>query len=682
VLDLSRLTPAQRDAVLAGDGPLVVVAGPGSGKTTVLAARIAYLVAARGVPPPGVLALAFATRAARELRLRLGGLLGPPGREVDVATFHAFGLRLLRRWGGALGWGPGPLVIYGADEVRDLVAELATGLGLDPASYPPGTLTAYLERSRLGGPAGAATARPEAGPPVSAAAERTWDSDVLVELARRYEAALRRRGAVDYAAMLALPLRLCETRPDVLRGLQDAYRHVLCDEAQDICPTQYGLLRYLAARHRNLTLVGDPLQAVFGWRGADAGLMLHLERDFPGARTVRLEHNFRATGHLVEVANALAARLPYGHRLRTDNPPGDAGRLLAAGDEQREADFVAAEVTRLCAEGRLRRPGEVGVLFRTNRQARPLVLALRRWRVPYRVHGGADVFARREVRDAVAYLRLAHNPRDQAALARVVNVPPRRLARAAALLRAAPGAVALPDLPALAARDGPGATAAARGLVALVESLYAASRDRSPAQLLTAALDGSGYRTWLAGQPDAADREEGLAALLALARQAPDGLGVWLADLHLGEDAAGAADDADTTERVLLTTVHGAKGGEWRAVFVLGMEEGLLPHYRALAATAAPAPSPGGRGGRAAAGAASLAEELRLAYVAMTRPRELLYVSYCRTRRRGDVVEARRPSRFLHGLPLVRVSAPGLGPADATAVPDERRPGAGRRGDA
>jgi superfamily I DNA/RNA helicase len=908
MLDLSRLTPAQRAAVLANDGPLVVVAGPGSGKTTVLAARIAYLISARGAPPASVLALTFATRAARELRLRLCGLLGPAGRQVDVATFHAFGLRLLRRWSDVLGWGPGPLVVYGAAEARSLVGELATTLGLDPGIYPPGELATRVERYRLSGWAGEAVTSRGTGPPGSAhsgGAATSPDADLVPELAERYEALLRQRGAVDYAAMLALPSRLCDARPDALRALQEAYGYVLCDEAQDVCRTQYGLLRRLAARHHNLTLVGDPMQClpagtpvrtpggdvpierlrpgdlvtaatghgragaaavddvlsrpfagdlvrvtlksgrilrltpdhtcfarpgsrpadhahdesrrppwaalrvwldsshrsteyevqrpgevartggrvsagtstgvgreaadaaaaesfargaagfadgtevarwaqltrnatfafrpaarlypativpvlqddgigedevvavdrepydgpvfdlnvgrlhnyvacgvvvhncIYGWRGADAGLMLHLAHDFPGARTVRLEHTFRATGHLVELANALGAGLPYGQRLRTDNPPGEAGRLHVAADEQREADFVAAEVARLCAEGRLRRPGEAGVLFRTNRQAHPVVLALRRRRVPYRVQGGADLFARREVRDAVAYLRLAHNPDDRAALARVVNVPPRRLARAAAALRTTPGAVSLPDLPALAAPDGPAATAAARGLVVLVEALHAGSRDRSPADLLTAALDGSGYRAWLAGQPDAAGREAGLAALVALARQGDGegGLGAWLADLQLGEDVAAGPEAA---ERLLLTTVHGAKGGEWRVVFVLGMEEGLLPHWRALALPAGEAAAGRSRAGAGGSGGVQgVEEELRLAYVAVTRAREALYLSHCRARRRGDRVEPRLPSRFLRGLPLAAIPGPpaaGLAPSASSAH------GAGRHG--
>src|SRR5919199_280935 len=223
MLDLSRLSPAQRQAVLAGDGPLLIVAGPGSGKTTVLAARIAYLVTSRGVPPTSVLAITFATKATRELRTRLGGLLGAVARGVDVTTFHAFGLRVVRQWSEALGWGPGPLAVW-------------------------------------------------------------------------YEAVRRRRGAVDYPAMRAQPLRLFAERPAALRVLQDSYRHVLCDEFQDVCAAQYRLLQLLAARHRNLVVVGDPLQTLYGWRGADVRFLRQFERDFPETQVVSLDQNFRTTG--------------------------------------------------------------------------------------------------------------------------------------------------------------------------------------------------------------------------------------------------------------------------------------------------------------------------------------------------------------------------------------------------
>jgi len=626
MLDLSRLSPAQRRAVLAPDGPLLVVAGPGSGKTTVLAARVAYLVAARGVPPSSVLCLTFASKAARELRLRLANILGAGGRSVDCATFHAFGLRVVRGWSEALGWGAGPPVVYGDRETRAALLEVATGLGVDLDRWPLPELSARLERHRLA--VGLPVAASGAGPP----------PDLLVALADAYEALLRRRGAVDYPAMLALPLRLFEARPEALRLLQAAYRHVLVDEYQHVCAAQYALLRRLAARHRNAVVVGDPRQTLYAFRGADVRFLRAFERDFPGARTVRLDENFRATGRLVDLANALGAGLAYGGPLRTANPPGQVALLHVAADEAGEAAFVAAEVERLRRAGGIDRLGDVAVLYRTNRQADRLAVALRARRLPYRVRGAGELFARSEVRDAVAYLRVASNPADGPALARIVNVPPRRLGRLATLLRTGP--VPATELPALAARFGRAAAASAAALLALLDGLRAQRERLAPAALLDLALERSGYRVWLAGLPDGPTRLsslEGLRDLAAGASGAEGGLAGWLADLQLGEDAAAGPDEA---ERILLTTIHGAKGGEWRTVFVVGVEEGLLPHHRALAV------------GRDAPGAVE--EELRVAYVAVTRPRERLYLTCCRSRWRGERRVPRVPSRFLRGLPLAR----------------------------
>jgi DNA helicase-2/ATP-dependent DNA helicase PcrA len=618
VLDLSRLSPEQRRAVLAGDGPLLIVAGPGSGKTTVLAARIAYLVVARQIAPASVLAIAFTTRATRELRARLGGLLGRPGLAVEVTTFHAFGLRIVRQWGEALGLGPGPLAVYGEEEAREALRRVADAPGVDLGAERVAGLAAELERHRL-----------RAGDPQVPVPER------VRALTEAYEGLLRRRGAVDYPAMLALPLRLFSERPDALRLYQDAYRYLLVDEFQDVCAVQYTLVRRLAERHRNLVVVGDPRQTLYGWRGADVRFLLDFRRDFPEARVVRLDQNFRSTGRIVDLANALGAGLAYGRPLWTDNPRGEPALLYVGPDEPAEADFVAAEIERLLGARLVDHAGEVAVLYRTKRQAQEVALSLRRRRLPYRVRVGGDLFARRAVRDAVAYLRLAQSPADAAALARIVNVPPRRLGRLVDPLRSRP--VPVHELPVLATRYGPAAARNAGELAALVADLHAMSAELAPAPLLDLALDRSGYRGWVAGRADGAAQLAHLEALRALAEQAEGDLGAWLADLQLGE---GGEPDPDR-ERVVLTTIHGAKGGEWRVVFVIGVEEGLLPHRRAL--------------GRWPEQPAGVEEELRVAYVAVTRPRERLYLTCCRTRRRGARSEPRFMSRFLRRLPLGRV---------------------------
>jgi DNA helicase-2/ATP-dependent DNA helicase PcrA len=608
VLDLTRLTDEQRRVVLAPDGPLLVVAGPGSGKTTVLAGRVAHLVADRGVGPATVLALTFTTAAARELRARLVRVLGEPGRAVEVGTYHSFGLRIVRQWSEELGYGPGPLAVYDHGDALRLLRQAAAEAGVDADRWPPGEFWRALERHRLGG-------------------DDPGTAGPLAAIAEAYEALLRRRAAVDFPAMLALPLRLLAAHPRVLGLLQGAYRHVLADELQDACGAQYGLLRLLAGGHRALAAVGDPWQALYTWRGADGRVFDGFRADFPEARVLALSENFRATGRLVALANAVGA--PLGdRRLWTRNPPGESAVLHAAADEAAEAAYVARESARLLAEGAVAGPGEIAVLYRTNHQVEELALALRAQGLPYRVRGAGDPFGRREVRDLLAYLRLALDPADGAALARIADTPPRRLGRLAAHLRAHP--CGLDQLPDVARRFGPAAEAAAGSLSAVLDELRAASRGYRPSALLDLLLERSGYRAWLLGQPDGGARLAHLEVLRSSAGRAVGDPGDWLDGLRLGED-----DGAHEGSAVLLTTVHLAKGNEWRVVFVVGVEEGLLPHARALAA----------------AEPAGVEDELRVAYVAVTRACERLYVTCCRTRRLGDRVVPRHPSRFLRAVP-------------------------------
>jgi len=424
----------------------------------------------------------------------LCGLLGERGAAIDVSTFHAFGLRIVRQWSDELGLGPGPVAVYGEKEARAALREVTTQLRIDPDRYPLPELSAQLERLRLGGK----RAAPERG--------------TVQEVADAYQEILRHRGAVDYPAMLRMPLRLFIEHPSALRLCQDSYRVVLCDEFQDVCSSQYAVLRSLAARHHNLIVVGDPQQTVYGWRGADIRFLDGFRRDFPETRIMSLHQNFRSTRQIVDCANALGASLTSSRLLWTDNAFGGPIRLYVAADERAEAAFVAAEIERLVAQRTVDGVDQVAILYRTNWQARPFTIALRQRGLPY----------------------------------------------------------------------------------------------RSTLQ----------------------DRAEG-------ARGDPDS---WPAELPRGEEMACDADDAKS---IRLSTIHQAKGGEWTVVFVVGLEEGLLPHARAL--------------GDDADQSASIDEERRVAYVAVTRARERLYLSYCRTRRRGDRTEMRKPSRFLHGLPLAHV---------------------------
>jgi len=616
----SNFTTAQLAAITAGDGPLGIIAGPGTGKTTVLAARLAYLVRERGADPASILVVTFTTDAARALRQQVAEQLDTLASDLAISTLHAFGRKVITTWASQLGFGERPTVLP-QDDARGLLARVAGDQGWDLAAFPLGELAAAVDRCRL---------------TVDQVARRV---DPLADLADAYEERLRRRNALDFASMVVLPLRLFRQDERALRVLQDAFRWVIVDECQDLDSTQLALIQLLVAQHKNLIMAGDPAQSIYGFRGADVRFLLGFERSFPGGVRLSLDHNFRSTGRLVELGNALGDLLAYRPGQVTDNPDGPPARLFVADDEQAEACFIANQIGLLVHRGVLPHPGHAAVLYRTNRQADRLAAALRTAGVPYARHGDADLFGSRVARDALAYLRLARDPTDRAALARIVNAPPRGLSRLAAALVEEPATTA--ELPARAADLGPESVSAAAGLVAMLYDLHAhASRGLAPAALLDRALERSGYRGWLERHPEGTERLRILDRLLALARRADAQLGEWLDGLALGD----VVDPAPEREATRLSSIHQAKGGEWRATFIPGLEEGILPHYRALRTNA-------DAGLDDTTVEEALREELRVGYVAFTRPRERLYLSYCRTRERGATVETRQPSRWLYALP-------------------------------
>ncbi len=609
-------TPAQLAAVTAAEGPLGIIAGPGCGKTTVLAGRIAFLIRERGFDPSSILAVSFTTEAARALRAQLGQQVGAAATDVSIHTLHALGRRVIDTWAGRLGFDVRPAVLH-RDEGSALLGATAADLGWDMTAFSLPELATAVDRCRLLPDDEARRAHP------------------VSSLAEAYEERLRRHGAIDFVAMLSLPLRLFREHPETLRLLQLGYQCVLADEAQDLDATQWALIELLAAEHRHLVIVGDPVQSIYCWRGADVRHLLAFGDRHPDARMVTLAHNHRATGHLVAVANALSDLLAYRPGLVTDNAAGPAARLLRADDEHAEAAFVAHQIGALVDRGLLDHPGHAAVLYRTRAQADTLASALRAAGVPYTTHGHADLFAQRVVRDVLAYLRLACNPADRLALSRVLEAPPRGLGRLAAMLVDEPTTLA--ELPARAEAFGPGVTAGASALVATIYDLHAdVVRGVGPAAVLDRALDRSGYRAWLEHHPNGPARLRTLARLRAIASRAEVGLGEWLDALAVGEEVDPAASDLEAAR---LSTIHTAKGREWRAVFLPGLEESVLPHYRAL------------RTRDGGPDDAALEEELRVLYVALTRPRERLYLSYCRQRSRGGRAERRQPSRWLYALP-------------------------------
>lgn len=623
-LDLGRLNPAQRRAVTTTEGPLLVVAGPGAGKTTVIASRTAHLVQTGRAAPENVLAVTFTNRAGRELRARLATVLGDAGRRVWAGTFHAFALGLLRRWGDQLGLDAARLTVYAdSDDRRAALRRALRNLDRHLGGEREDALLARIGRAK---------------------ARLAWPEDVAVRdpdlaaLYAAYQAVLARSRAVEFDDFLLFAVRLLEEHPDVLAELQDTHRYILVDEFQDVGYVQHRLLTLLAAQHRNLCVVGDPMQNLFSWRGSDIRFLLDFGCDYPDARVVTLDQSYRATGTLLEVANALGALLDYGRRrLWTTNPPGTAVVVKATADPRAEAGFVVAEVQRLINEGAIASLADCAVLYRTNAQAREVELACLAAGLPYRVRGDGSVLGREVCRDVLAYLRLAHNPYDTAAFGRVINTPPRRLASLSRRIHNGDDLT----LPRVAAEYPCGVRGSATR-EALAEFLatmadLAALRDGPPATVVRAVLERTGYRAWLAGRQDDGGTERlaqlDLLADLADRSDAPD-LAGFLDELSLATDLQRGSTGTETG--LTLATIHAAKGLEFPVVFLVGMEEGLLPHARALAARE---------------GNAALEEELRLCYVGVTRARERLYLIGARRRAGPGGMVPCRPSRFLRCLP-------------------------------
>jgi DNA helicase-2/ATP-dependent DNA helicase PcrA len=621
LLDLSRLNPEQREAVTATEGAVLVVAGPGSGKTAVIAARTAYIIDQGLADPSAVLAVTFTNKAGRELKRRLASVLGEAAGEVCTGTFHAFALRLLRQWGGHFGFDPDHISVYAdEDDRRSALTQALTDLGIDPKTQPRRALLQSISRAKdhLLWPADVKPNDPELGTVYAA-----------------YQEVLRRRNALDFDDFLLFTVRLLEDNEDAATSVGGAYRYVLVDEYQDVNHAQHRLLALLTAGHGNLCVVGDPLQNLFSWRGSDIRYLLEFERDYPGGQVILLEQNYRSTQVILTVANALSAALRYGARnLWTANQPGVSVILRVCDDPRSEAAFIVAEVQRLIADGTIQSPGDCAVLYRTNAQARDLEMACLEAGLPYSVRGNSDFLARKEIRDLFAYLRLLHNAQDVAALGRVINTPPRRLAALEKRIRAG-DELTLTRL----TEEFPCGLTSQRGVQALgdfleISRILTAMAEGPPGLLIEAVLEMTGYSNWVRSQDDGEKRLANLAAFHELAeRSDAEDLREFLDDLSL----AGELDTGSDPQGLALSTIHAAKGLEWPIVFVAGLEDGLLPHARAL------------NGLEVDSG--PLEEELRLCYVAATRAIDRLYLTYAARRGGHGRVLPSAPSRFLRSIP-------------------------------
>jgi len=652
---LDGLNAAQRAAVEAEPGPLLVVAGAGSGKTRVLTHRIAHLVQERGAAPHAVIAITFTNKAAREMAERVNGLLGGRATGMWVMTFHAACARILRREATRIGF-PTTFTIYDqSDQVRLVRTIVEEELQRDPKRYPPRGIHARISeaKNRL--------VEPEA---FSAEYSGFFD-DIVAEVYGRYQRRLREAGAMDFDDLLLHTVRLLETFSDVREHWQRTFDHVLVDEYQDTNHAQYRLVQLLAAVHRSVCVVGDSDQSIYSWRGADIRNILDFERDFPGARTIELEQNYRSTQHILDGANAVIDhnRERQPKRLWSELGDGERIRIVECEDERSEARYVVGQIAGFLGSGISLR--EMAVFYRTNAQSRAMEEALRQADLPYRVIGGTGFYDRQEIKDALAYLRILVNPVDDAALRRIVNVPRRGIGQTTvARLADHAQATGVSLRAALEEADAVLPGAAARKAVIVFRDLLVALEDDArrlpPGELLGRLYERTGMIELLRAERtlEARGRIENLLELEGVARGYDDGdeplaaLTRLLEDLSLVSDADAIPDaDRDGDEGLTLMTLHTAKGLEYPVVFVIGMEDGIFPHVRALEE-------------------GNIEEERRLCYVGMTRAERVLTLTHTRSRNLFGRVDRNPPSLFLGEIPEEHVDRQRVGMRGGTGFRD------------
>ncbi len=636
---LAGLNPPQREAVLHGDGPLLVLAGAGSGKTRVLTHRVARLIGEVGVAPEAVLAITFTNKAAGEMRERISQLVGPRARAIWASTFHSACVRILRREAPAAGYAR-DFSIYDADDQVRLIRRCLVEEGIDPKRTPPRAVQARISdaKSLLQGPD-----ELEAG-------SESFNDEVVARIYRRYADALRANGAMDFDDLLMVTAQLMEGDDAVRTRWQTRFQHVLVDEYQDTNHAQYRLVRALAAPQQNVVAVGDDDQGIYSWRGADVRNILDFERDYPSAHVVALEQNYRSTGTILRAANAVVERNPHRHpkRLWTDLGDGEPIAVVSCRDEHEEARTVAGEIDRALARGESL--ADVAVFYRTNAQSRSIEDQLVRRGIAYTVVGGPRFYERAEVRDLLSYLRVVANPADGVSLARMLGAPKRGLGPGCiAKLEAFASAHVLPLSDAIMRPDEvAGLQPAQRATIAATGALVADIRMRATAgmpleRIIEEVLDRSGLRESLQreGTFEAQGRLENLEEMVRVAAEYEtsdedaslagflEGIALQ-ADADLVDDSGGA---------VTLMTIHNAKGLEFDTVVITGLEEGLFPHARSDTPE-------------------TLEEERRLFYVGLTRARRHLTLTHAESRAIYGGRDYRLPSRFLGELPADAISEP------------------------
>src|SRR5881227_3951706 len=627
---LADLNPPQREAVLATEGPLLVIAGAGSGKTRVLTYRVAHLINAVGAKPNEILAITFTNKAAGEMRERLQRLLGRSGQGLWILTFHAACGRILRREAQRLGYRSNFTIYDQADQIR-LVKQCLEELERDPKRFTPRGIHNQIShaKNRL------------VSPDEYANQVQSFYDQTVADVYQLYQRRLFASNAVDFDDLLMLTVDVLERFPEALEKWQKAFRYILVDEYQDTNHAQYRLLQLLAGKHQNVFAVGDPDQSIYAFRGADINNILDFERDFPGTRTIALEQNYRSTNNILDAANHVITnnRERKPKELWSDRGDGEPVRVIEVEDEHAEARFVAAGIAALVEEGYS--GDEVAVFYRTNAQSRVLEDVLVRQGVAYQVIGGPRFYERAEIKDAIAYLQVIDNPYDAVSLTRIANRPRRGIGDSSlARLQTWADAQGRSLWEATEFAEEAGVGAAPQKAVAsfrnLMQSLQAGALELPVAELVERTLERSGYVEALEADRtiEAQGRLENLQELVGVAREYQENADEPSLSHFLQEISLYSDQDAMRGEESLVTlmTLHNAKGLEFRVVYLLGMEEGIFPHARSIEEQ-------------------GIEEERRLCYVGLTRAQEHLTLTHASSRALWGSRGYNLPSRFLDELP-------------------------------
>jgi len=623
---LDGLNPAQSDAVQTSLGPLLILAGAGSGKTKTLTHRIAYLIANESVWPSEILAVTFTNKAAREMRERLGLLLCQDSNNRGfmpwMGTFHGICVRLLRLEGEAIGIGHN-FVIYDEDDRQGLIKQAMKQLSIGDNEIKAKSVSGQISTSKN---------EMVDSSEYESLASLPYQKNVA-KIYKKYESLRKTAGALDFDDLLLEAVRLLREKPEIRAKWQKQFKHILIDEYQDTNAAQYNIIKLLVNDNRNICVVGDDWQSIYSWRGADFTNILNFERDFPGAKVVKLEQNYRSTGNILDAAtNVIAKNVQRtDKKLWTAEGAGAPVLVHALPDEAEEANLVAERVSSQVAIG-ARKFGDFAVLYRTNAQSYTLERSFIRFRVPYQIIGGVRFYDRKEVKDIIAYLRLIYQPQDRMSFSRIVNVPTRGVGATSLekflLWQAGTGM----DIVAALINVEQTSIVTARAKMALISLgeklriLQLMIDKSSPTEIIERVLELTGYRDYISdGTPQAEDREANLSSLLSDAQNFVN-LSEFLEEVAL----MSSADTSSSDQKVTLMTLHAAKGLEFPVVFMVGMEEGILPHARVYEA-----------------GPAELEEERRLAYVGMTRAREELHLTYAGSRMQFGQRGYNQVSRFI-----------------------------------